>query len=662
MSNLIKLFSKIDSLIPKHIKFLFGIYFLGILFFTFIRILLLFVNWDYASDIPANEKFEILFTSFIYGFRFDTVISGYILILPFIFLSITSFFKREFIIPYKFVLVFTTILYLVTFFIGSANIPYFNYFFSNITSVVFNWFEDYSFALRMISSDIFMSIFVLIFLLLAGVYIYVSIKFYRRVNNNFSPSTSAFKFYSIRIFSFVFFLLVLILAIRGRVEEKSPIRIGTAYFSEYSFANQLGLNPTYTLLVSLLEDKKLQEEKVSFVNDEIALENTKQFLGVTDSDLPTPISRKITAKNLPTNKNVILVIMESMASVRMNHFGNESNLTPNLDSLINISISFSNFYTSGIHTYNGVYSTLFSFPTIWNRHPMKPSIIPNLNSIVSELKENNYHTYFFVAHDDQFDNMAGFLYGNGFEKVFCERNYPSEWILSTLGVPDHILFEETIKLLNENLDNKPFFASLLTASNHDPKIIPEGIDFIPTAETEDERLVQYCDWSIKYFLDRASEQDWYENTLFIFVADHGRSVKQPYDLPITFFHSPFIIYSPGEQLTPAKYSNFSLQIDVMPTIAGLLYINYTNNTLGIDVINERRPFAFFSGDNAIGVLSENEYLIYKRDGDLSLFNYRVGSTKNIISEYQIKADSMLNYTHSMFQTSQYIIENFSTKN
>ena len=637
-----------------------GSYLLGILFFTFFRALLLIINWEHALEIPVDSRFSVLLTSFFYGFRFDTVISGYILVLPFVVLVISSFFRKRYLLPYRVSLVIMLLLYFPAFFIDSANIPYFKYFFANITSVVFNWAEDVGFSISMVVQDFSMLIYVFLFVLVYALFVFLTLRLYRRIISlSETPSKSHLKFYLSRTGLFIFFSLVLFLAIRGRVEEKSPIRIGTAYFSEYSFANQLGLNPTFTLLVSAIESGKLRSERINLMKDEEALEQCRNFFDVKDNAVPTPISRQVMTTAAPTGKNVVLVIMESMASVRLGSFGNEDNLTPTLDSLSNIATTFTNFYTAGIHTYSGVYSTLFSYPTIWNKHPMKPSIIPHIHSIIDELKKNNYHNYFFVAHDDQFDNMGGFLYANGFEKIFSERDYPSEWILSTLGVPDHILFDETVKKISELKDGNPFFAALLTASNHDPKIIPDGINFHPTAEEEDEMLVQYCDWSIKYFLEKASKTNWYNNTTFIFIADHGRSIKQPYDIPISFFHSPLIIFTPGETSERKQYDKLAMQIDVMPTIAGLLNIPYVNSTLGIDILKEDRPFVYFSNDNALGVLGKRHFLIEQREGELSLFDYKAQSLDNLVNNYPQRVDSMITYSHAMLQTAQTLLENYS---
>lgn len=661
MINVSQILSKILAKLPNEYKFLLKTYFLGIAFLTFFRILLLIVNWDYASEIPGDSRLIVLLTSMWYGFRFDTVISGYILALPFLILSVSLFIRRHFLFPYRLSLAIMLILYLPAFFIDAANIPYFKYFFANITSVVFNWVEDLGFAVSMVVQDFSMLIYVFLFMLVYGFFVYLLLKVYRKIISSDKIAYGSYlKFYLIRTGLFIFFTLVLFLAIRGRVEEKSPIRIGTAYFSEYSFANQLGLNPTFTLLVSAIESSKLRSERIQFMDDEKAIEISRDYFNVDYDFEPTPISRRIESNAKPNRKNVVLVVMESMAAVRMDYFGHTTHLTPTLDSLSNISKTFTNFYTSGIHTYSGVYSTLFSYPTIWNKHPMKPSIIPHVHSIVDELRKNNYHNYFFVAHDDQFDNMAGFLYANGFEKIFSERDYPSEWILSTLGVPDHILFEETVKNLNELEDKNPFFAALLTASNHDPKIIPDGINFKPTAEKEDEQLVQYCDWSIKYFLEKASQTNWYDNTIFIFIADHGRSIKQPYDVPISFFHSPFIIFSPGDNPREEKHGELASQIDVMPTIAGLLNLSYTNSTLGVDVLKEQRPFVYFSNDNSLGVLSNEFFLIEKRENEYSLFNHKTERLENVIEDYPEKVDSMKTYSHAMLQTAQAILENYSS--
>src|SRR5690606_4728694 len=185
--------------------------------------------------------------------------------------------------------------------------------------------------------------------------------------------------------------------------------------------------------------------------------------------------------------------MESMGSCYIGHFNNEK-LTPNLDKLISQSVSYENVYTAGIHTYNGVYSTLFGQPAIMDKHTMHYTVIPEMKGGLPKiLKENGYSTYYFTTHDDQFDNIGGFLSANGVERVVSVHDYPSSEVKSTLGVPDHVMFGKVISEMNARTSEKPFFTTILTGSNHTPYILPKNISLKTKLKEMKSKQIEYSD-------------------------------------------------------------------------------------------------------------------------------------------------------------------------
>ncbi len=195
--------------------------------------------------------------------------------------------------------------------------------------------------------------------------------------------------------------------------------------------------------------------------------------------------------------------------------------------------------------------------------------IPKFNGIASTLKKLGYSTSYFATHDDQFDNVGGFLKGNDYEKITSKKDYPSEKIVSTLGVPDDYMFEFSIPILNKiHTKNKPFLAAFMTVSDHGPYFVPEY--FIPQQQDVKKQIVEYADWSLKKFIDLSSKQSWFDNTIFVFIADHGAVMNPKYDMPLSYNHVPFIIYAPKLLKEPKVISNYGSQIDVFPTIMSLL--------------------------------------------------------------------------------------------
>ncbi|MBI2281970.1 MAG: sulfatase-like hydrolase/transferase [Bacteroidetes bacterium] len=345
-----------------------------------------------------------------------------------------------------------------------------------------------------------------------------------------------------------------------------------------------------------------------------------------------------------------------MSTAKMGRFGNPDNLTPFLDSIANNGYSFDNIYSAGTHTYNGIFSTLFSYPALFTKHPMKGVEIPKYHGIGSVLKKHGYSTVYFTTHDDQFDNVGGFLRGNDYEQVISQQDYPSEKVESTLGVPDDYLFEFAVPKLNElHRKNKPFFAAMMTASDHGPYVIPEY--FTPKSKEEKKQIVEYADWSIKKLITLAQQQPWFDNTLFVFIADHGAFMDAKFDVPLSYNHVPLIIYAPALIKTPKAFKNFGGQLDVFPTLMNLVSLPYTNYTLGVDLFTHRRPYAYFCNDDKLGVIN-NEYLfIYRKNSNSSLYKYNETSVTDYIKLLPQLADSMKNYAFSQMQTAQYLIEN-----
>ncbi|MEI9808278.1 MAG: LTA synthase family protein [Bacteroidota bacterium] len=355
-------------------------------------------------------------------------------------------------------------------------------------------------------------------------------------------------------------------------------------------------------------------------------------------------------------KNVVLVMMESMTAGHLSRFGGTENLTPVLDSLAASGYSFDNAYSAGIHTFNGLYSTLFSFPALMNKHSMNNAVMPEYSGFPKVLKENGYYTIFTTTHDEQFDNLGGFMLANNFDKVISQKDYPRSKIVNTFGVADHYMFDFVMPELNELYQrNKPFFATLLTTSNHRPFNVPAGISFTPKHTDKESAIVEYADWSIRHFLTEAAKQPWYNNTLFVFVADHGAIIKRDkYDMPLFYHHIPFIVYSPS-LLQPAAFQQPVGQLDVFPTIMGLLNISYINNTLGVDALRQQRPYIYFSADDKIGVIDSNYFYTWYNDGREALYDYRLNNQQNIAAGKKSITDSMRNYAFNSIQTAQWLI-------
>ncbi len=596
----------------------------------------------------AEEKL-ITLQAFLMGVRFDIVITSYILFIPAFLLFIFEIFgKLNKPIKY-FSFWWSFLLFSLAFFICGADIPYFNHFFSRITISSLNWVDNADFVSGIITQDpqYIIALALLAFLL------YI---FYKALKKIFSTENKIQNnsILSKSIISLLF-LGLMFLGIRGRLETKSPIRIGTAYFSDNAFLNQMGLNPVFTFFKSYLQSRKPENQHIRLMDDNAAVQYIRQELDIDSNLISSPIARMVYPDSISKNKkNVVIIIMESMSAAKLTRHGNPYQLTPFLDSLLQQGIYFENAYTAGKHSYNGIFSTFCSFPALYSQHALKRS--KSYNSIAYALKKQGYSSTYFCTHDAQFDNTEGFLRENHFDDVMDVAFYPQEEVKTQLGVPDDIMFETAIPYIDKLYENKkPFFVSLMTTSDHRPFYIPEY--FKPKNKETHHQIVEYADWSLKKFMALAQQKEWFDNTIFVFVADHGSPISAPYEISLDYHHTPLLFYSPTEFPTPSTYKGMAGQVDIFPSVMGILDLPYLNNHLGVDLFEQEKKFTLINDDDKIGILDSEFLLIMKPEEASKLYRYRNKDRKNYASEFPALVLEMEQYAKANLQVYQNMFTN-----
>jgi len=646
--QLLNKLSKRVQQIPQVIRQFFKVYLITLLIFSIFRLILFLSELERIN--PGVSTTDILL-SFIMGLRFDIVISGYILFIPYLILAFLSFFKEKFPKVDKILYSLIYLLFTLAFLVCAVDIPYFKQFFSRFTITGFEWLDHPSFVFKMIVEEPRYWIIMVPFIFIT----YIFLKAFKSIFSDSNETSTLTWVPKAGIYILCFGLIFL--GIRGRIEKKSPIRVGTAYFSNNPFLNQLGLNPNFTLIRSYLDSKETRNKTVNLMNDSLAVANVQQYLNIQHPDKNLPLLRNMNVNSATPNKyNVVVVIMESMSAAKMERNGNTGHLTPFLDSISNQGYYFSNTYTAGIHTFNGIFSTIFSMPGLFRQHPMKESSILKYHGLFSTLKSNGYSTAYFTTHDGQFDNVEGFLRANDCEHVISQSNYPAGEVKTTLGVPDAYMFEYSMPVLNSLSDKKkPFVAAFMTASDHGPYYVPDY--FKPHSKELKKQITEYADYSLQKLIKLCSKQKWFKNTLFVFVADHGAPMDNTYDISLDYNHTPLLFYAPDIIKKPKKLECMAGQIDVFPTIMGLLKLPYANNTLGIDLLSESRPYIFFNADDKYGVIDHNWLLVVKNDNTKGLYKYQSKDTQNYATKNIKQVELMNRYAQSNLQTFQYMILN-----
>ena len=313
--------------------------------------------------------------------------------------------------------------------------------------------------------------------------------------------------------------------------------------------------------------------------------------------------------------NVILVMIESLSADYLARFTPGSTLTPNLDRLIGDSLFFTRLYATGTRTVRGLEAVTLSFPPTPGH-----SIVKRIGresgmwSLGNVLRERGYDTQFIYGGRGYFDNMAAFFSGNGYG-VIDQSSVPDEQIefSNAWGMSDEDLYRQTLAAADRAAaSGKPFFFHLMTTSNHRPYTYPEGRVSIASGSGRD-GAVMYTDYAIGELLRQAREKPWFDDTLFVIVADHCAGSAGKEDLPLDKYHIPMWIYSP-RHIEPREDDSLVSQIDVAPTLLGLLNVDYLSMAFGTDMLAEGHP------DRAL--IGNYEYLGYFDGRDLTILQPR----------------------------------------
>ena len=626
----------------QKLRYIFDAYLIGILFFTLFRLANTLV-FCLGSETPPDLE-GLYWKALVMGWRFDTLVSGFILFIPLIMIIIGVWTRIRAKAYYAVAHHFTVTLFILSFVACASDIPYFLYFFTRLNAMVVNWIDSPATVVSMIVKEPSYIGFSLLFIAVAVGYWFWMRRLWRRL---LKPESQPMPI----AWGIVVSVLLLggcMLGMRGRLAKKAPMRVGTAYFCNNAFLNQIGLNPMFTFVKSLEEVSKSYNRPLHLIDPDTAHdvawnERAEDYTPATEL-------------RLPEGTNVVMIIMESMACDKVGFFHpDKPSLTPHLDSLLAQSMLFDNAYSAGIHTYNGVFSTLYSHPALLAQHSMKYITTPMMCGLPHQLRDAGYQTIFCLTHDEGFDNIGGFLQYNGIETLKAQLDYPSSEVVGTWGVPDHVMLHHAIEAIGERDPSRPFLAAMLTCSDHGPYIYPEGIALRPRSEQLHEKMVEYADWSIGQFMAEARKQDWYHNTLFVFVADHGASTQTRYDMSLSYHHIPIAFFYPG-QIAPERRDDIALQIDITPTVLAMLLPGSENNTLGVDLLHQRRPYAYFSADDKIGVLDREYFYVYRTSQRrASLYRYCDDDPVDYIDIDSARVAPMRRYAFSMIQESQQML-------
>lgn len=388
------------------------------------------------------------------------------------------------------------------------------------------------------------------------------------------------------------------------------------HFSHNEYANSLAGNGPYEFAIAFGQNELDFYQFYQTLPDVTAFKILRRQLQMPNSHFvgkdPYSIERDITYAEPERKLNVVLISVESLSADFMRSFGGTKNITPYLDSLVQHSLLFTQLYSSGTRTVRGLEALSLSIPPTPGQSVVKRPHNAHLFSLGSVLRSKGYTTQYLYGGYSYFDNMKTFFGGNGYT-VIDRSAIPKDQVhyQNIWGVADEDLFTLALHVLDSNsVQGKPFFTHIMTVSNHRPFTYPEGrIDILPSMQIR-EGAVKYTDYAINKFLLEARHKRWFDSTVFVIVADHCAGSAGSVELPLTGYHIPMLIYAP-KLLPPQQISTLTAQIDVAPTILGLLKLQYRSKFFGLDVLNmpADKQRAFISTYQGLGYLRNGMLVI-----------------------------------------------------
>lgn len=397
---------------------------------------------------------------------------------------------------------------------------------------------------------------------------------------------------------------LLFLPIRGGITV-STMNTGQAYYSQNAYLNHSAVNPLFSLLESITHQEDFASQ-YRFMKDKEADKIFATMTSTSDENTYPLLNEATFKKGTP---DILIVIMESFASDIMPSMGSYKDVAVCLDSIAQQSILFTRFYANSFRTDRGMVSILSGYPaqptTSIMRYPRKTSQLPSIARNLSKYK--NYKTTYYYGGDADFCNMRSYLVSQGYQHIISDANFPIEDKLSKWGVPDHILAAKMMEDIKAQQNEKrPMLRILQTSSSHEPFEVPYH-------RLKDKRLnaFAYTDSVMGAIVREYRKLPRWKNTLIVFVPDHVGGYKENLnDHDRSRYQIPLILAG-GAISRPMKVGIIGSQHDIAATLLGQLGVEHREFTFSKNMMSDATPkFAFFAVNDAFGIVSEENSLIY----------------------------------------------------
>jgi phosphoglycerol transferase MdoB-like AlkP superfamily enzyme len=652
--------------VPRYIQWIVLTGFIFLLLMSLLRLSLV-LSFNHPKHLQG------LLAAFVLGLRYDLRIVGIVSLLVFLIGSFKALNPIQKKAGRAISFSLWTLFIIALCFFYAIDFPHYAYLSQRLNGSVLNYLDDAKISMKMVWQT-YPVIKIIIGLILGVLALLGIVKLtYNYILSKKITSTRR----SGIAWSAVLFVLLAI-AIFGRVGQ-FPLRWSDAFAVGDDYKAQVSLNPFQSFFSSL-----------SYRHATYDLKKVKAFyplmaatLGVSNPDINKLNFERIipAVESAGVEPNVVLVICESFSAYKSSMIGNPLNTTPFFNQMVQNGIYFSHCFSPAYGTARGVWATVTGIPDVqlYKTASRNPAAVDQ-HTIINDFK--GYEKYYFLGGSTSWANIRGLLTNNiDSLHLYEEGDYKAAKV-DVWGISDKNLFLESNKVLGK--ERKPFFAVIQTADNHRPYTIPEeDLNNFKKKKVPQDTLVKYgfatldeynafryTDYCYQQFMEAAKKEKYFNNTIFVFVGDHGiKGVagdmlpKVFSELSLTSEYVPLLFYAPAF-IKPAGYNYPASQVDILPTLAGMCNIGYTNTALGKDLLKEKdttakNAFIIDIDERRIGVIQNNLYYSYNLNGSGEQIASILNNEKVIMTDSLRKAYKTV--TDAYYETSRYLLLNNKKK-
>lgn len=595
--------------------YLAGIYLILLLYFLIWHGLFLLFNYKHWPDPLWKEFVDVCY----HGLKLDSVVSAYMLPIPFISLLLIYILPRRGID--LFLRVYYAIIGILLAIIFTSDLLLYGYWHFRLDSTPLFYLRHPTGAIDSVNAWMIIGA-ALGMAVAAALLIRILWGWHRR----FLPEQPKHRRYTF-IYTPGYFLMagLIFVLIRGGLSVATA-NVGMVYHSEKQFLNHAAINPAFSLVYSLKTERDFTKGYLFF--DEKTLAQNYDFLAQQASaDTDPNKTEKVLTHNRP---HVILLLLESFSANPIGALGNSLGLTPHIDSLVNEGLLFEQTYANSFRTDRGMASILSAFPAQPKTSIIKyPAKCQSLPSIARSLSANGYTTHMLYGGDINFAGMRSYLTATGYRRIVDLSSFDAIHRLSKWGVPDEITLEYLAKDYLEQCrqSNKPVFYTMLTLSSHEP------FD-VPTKRNENPYLnsIAYTDEALGHFVSQLKRSSEWENTLLILIGDHGYPYPEDKATPdrpekYRILH----LWAGGALEKKGRLSTICSQTDVAATLLSQMGFDHSDMPYSKNILSAQvEPYAFFSVPNLFGFVDKEGITTWDCDSKQTLFNEGTHEERRIL--------------------------------